>query len=82
MKLVYVEWVDHCSFTVAQWRTKEEYNVLEPPLCKTVGWILKEDKDMMIVVQTHQEHEELDDQFVGEMCILKGCIKFMKEIKV
>jgi hypothetical protein len=80
LKLVYVEWFDHCSFTVAQWRTKEEYDVLQPPLCKTVGWILKEDKDKMIVVQTWQESEEFDDQFVGEMCIIKGNIKVIREL--
>ena len=64
------------------WRTADEYEVLSPPLCQTVGWVLKEDDDMMIVVQTFQEHEDLDDQFCGEMCILKANIKILKELKL
>ena len=81
LKLVLVEWYDHCSFTTATWRSKEEYDSLNPPLCKTVGWVLKEDKQMMILVSTWQESEEFDDQFVGDMAILKGVIKSVKVLK-
>jgi hypothetical protein len=82
MKLVYVKWVDHCSFTIQQWRTEEEYEELIPPVCETVGWVLKEDDEMMIVIQTRQIHEDLDDQFCGEMCIIKDNIKTIKELKL
>lgn len=82
MKLVYVTWLDHCSFTNSMWRVKEEYDALSPPLCQTVGWVLKEDDDMMVVVQTFQEHDDFDDQFCGEMCILKTNIKTLKELKL
>lgn len=82
MKLIYIEWFDHWSFTTNTWRTKDEYNEVDIPLCQTVGWLLKEDSKSYTVVSTIQEHVEMEDQYLGDMTILKGTVKVMKELKL
>jgi len=84
MKLVYIEWLDHCSFTDNDWKDIDEFDDVKPQLIKTVGWILKEDDKMIIVVSTKHEKEfdGFDDKYTGDMCIIKGCIQKMKVLKV
>jgi hypothetical protein len=82
MKLVYVEWLDHCSFTESDWKDAEEFDDLEPPLVKTIGWIIREDEKVLIVVSSKYNSDEFNDKYSGEMCIIKGCIQKMKELKV
>lgn len=82
MKLVYVEWLDHVSFTESTWRDEDEYKDLNPATCKSVGWILREDDKMMVLVQNIHQSDEFEDKYCGEMGILKGCITLMKELKV
>lgn len=84
MKLVYIEWLDHCSFSDGGWSELEEFDDVKPQLIKTVGWVLKEDNKMVIVVSTKHE-KEIDgfgDRYSGDMCIIKGCIQKMKELKL
>jgi hypothetical protein len=81
MKLVHIKWVDHSSFTENTWRTKDEYEDREPVECDTVGWVIKEDKDMYVVVSTMHLSEEYEDKFCGDMCILKGSVKSVRELK-
>lgn len=81
LKLVYVEWLDHASFTESTWREADEYEDLNPATCKTIGWILRETEDMIILVQTIHYSDEFEDKYCGEMGILKGAITLMKEIE-
>ncbi len=86
-KLLYIRWLDHCSFEEAHWRKEEEYDELNPATCHTIGWVLKETDKHIIVIQTiHLDPEDDDfeetEKFNGDMCIIKGCIEEMKEVKL
>lgn len=49
MKLVLVEWVD--AHSGRGWQTMEELkNAAEPLYCRSVGWIVLENADCMVVV--------------------------------
>jgi len=82
MKLVYIEWFDHASFTENSWKKKEEFLELEDIICETVGWVLLEDKTKYVIVSTKYESEEFDDKYCSDMIILKGAVKTIKEIKL
>ena len=81
MKLVRIEWMDHFSFTENTWRTKDEYEDRESCAVTTVGWVLKETDNEYVIVSTWHKSEEFEDKFLGDMCILKGTVKSVKELK-
>lgn len=70
MKLVYIEWWDHCSGT-DRWETLEEIGKLEPALAQTTGYLVKETDKYIIVAATIFEGQ----LGLGAMCILKSCVK-------
>ena len=80
-KLNYISWMDHCSHTESHWRSVTEAAELGPITCHTVGYILHEDDDCVVLGQTIHSHDELDDKYAGDMCILKPLIKTRKELK-
>jgi hypothetical protein len=49
-KLVLVEWQDSRQPS-GGWRWADEYEEPEPVLCLTVGWLLRETDDALLVVQ-------------------------------
>lgn len=83
-KLMYIEWQDHSSFNESGWRVASDYDELKAQYVKSVGFVIMEDSDMIILGQSmnQAEHEQLEDQFTGDICILKNCIKKSKELKL
>lgn len=81
-KLVQVDWLDHCSHTITQWREVPEIKELKPVLCHTVGYVLHETDEFITVGQTLSISEDLEDTTTGDMLILKACIKHIKEINL
>jgi len=75
MRLVIVDWVD--STAGEGWKTLREMKGAENGLtCRSVGWILKESKECLVIVP-HIAGESLDDpqfQVRGDMSIPKRCI--------
>jgi hypothetical protein len=73
MKRVYIEWYD--SYTWDGWDKPEEAIKLCTPLmlCKTVGYILNEDKDHITICHTYNP-----SMVMGSLHIPKGCIKRLK----
>lgn len=84
-KLMFVEWLDHVSFTEAHWREEWEYDDMGPIKCQSVGWIIKEDEHCIVLVQTRNQPIDLEndsEKYSGDICILKSAILMQKELKL
>lgn len=69
MKIVYVEWLD--SMGEGGWitlRTAVERQD-EPMLCRTVGWLVMEGEQSLIVTHTYREDEQAGDDVMGCLAI-------------
>lgn len=64
-----VEWMDSCSLKGGTWNDTEHVEELSPHQVRSVGWLLKEDRDVIVLVPHAAQH-----QVSGELCILKGTI--------
>lgn len=73
-----IEWWDHSGFTENRWRSKETAGELVPCRILTVGVLLREDKDVVILASTVDFNNE---NYEGIMCILKPLIETRKRIK-
>lgn len=79
MKMVYVQWIDSgFSLLGNVWQSEEEImDVVENiPVAETVGFLLKETKEWMVLVQT-----EADNQYRGGYIIYKKNIIRKIELK-
>ena len=78
IKPVYIKWKDHCSFDSQHWRDYETTDYLvELVVASTMGWVLKETDDVVVVAQTIDPKNE---KFSGVMAILKSCIIERREL--
>ena len=78
MKLVYIEWFDHCSLTGGVWHEKSDVENMAPMLVKSVGWVVKETDKYVIIVSSMFS----DVHVGGDVLIIKSCIKSKKVIKL
>lgn len=74
-KLAYVEWVD-CFGCSSVWVDLDEIN-REPVICKSVGWILLDNDDVLVIVPhfTQENHSGARFQGCGDMTIPKSAIR-------
>lgn len=75
-KLVCITWHDHAAHDGGSWLDRKTVEDLTPVLIKTVGWVVKETKKYYILVSSWSELQHMQ----GDFCILKGTIKFVKEL--
>ena len=69
LKLIYLEWDDHCSPNHTDWR-RIEYINNNPIPCASVGWIVKEDEHAITISAA-----KCDGGYVSnEQTIIKKCI--------
>lgn len=82
MKIIYIEWYDHCGYTTTQWRFAREYEDLEPSLCHSIGFVIKETKDYYILAANASDmlNPGVQTGFSGDMLILKDTIKRKKDL--
>lgn len=77
-ELELVEWIDHSTYEVNEWRLIEEIaSDLTPQEIHTVGWVIGEDKNKIILVSSKHLRGVDDDnapRACGEICILKSAI--------
>lgn len=83
LKIIEIEWLDHASYLEAIWRTHEELLDLVPPRVKTLGYLIEEREDAYIIASTVGKLDDPMEErsFCGEMCILKGTVLKIKELK-
>lgn len=66
-----VEWLDHCSMFGRKWESLSDALELEPALVQSIGWVVKETREFIILIPSLCEETEI----YGELLILKACIK-------
>jgi hypothetical protein len=76
MKLLYLEVRDHAQS--GGWKTISRIN-LKPAIIKVIGWLVKEDKDVLILTQGIGEHD--DDYVLGFASVIKSTIVKRRELK-
>lgn len=75
-KLVYVEWLD--AYTqAAGWKNIKKLRKQKPVLVRSVGYLVKDDPDFIIVAGTYVEE---DGDCDGDVTIPRGMIKMVKDI--
>jgi len=77
MRKVYIKWED--IFSHDPWTPIQEAISMmsEPCICETIGYILFENKDAIVICNT----QNTESQVCGLIRIPKGCIKDRKAIK-
>ena len=70
-QLEYIKWLDHTAWDKAEWNDIEALEELEPVSVYSVGWVIKETEDYIIIVSTIQPDTDIVH---SEFCVLKGAI--------
>ena len=76
--MVLVEWVDSCSPSRV-WGTAESLRTYNPVTVKSVGFLVKDDKRGITIVQGLGA--ESDPDACLPMAIPRGCVKKIKRLK-
>jgi len=71
--LILVEWVDSLQ-PVTGWHMTDDLPVLEAAKCKTVGWLVADNNDAIMIAQNIADPESTQMQAGGLMRIPKCCI--------
>lgn len=74
--LTYVEWLDHCSLSGRTWYDLDEVLDVRPLHIKTVGWVVKETDEYVVLANQATEGEK----FSGDICIIKSCVVDRKDL--
>jgi hypothetical protein len=78
-QMVLVEWLDSRQPTRG-WQFLEDMKMPKSCRCLSVGWLLDEDADR-VVIAAHRNDQDQDDQVMGIMVIPSGSIKKMTPLK-
>lgn len=82
MQLEKIEWYDHWGRSDGGWLSLDEIPEPEPTVMKSVGWVIKENKDCILL--SPDIDEGIHDTYVKsnhEQCILKCAVKSRKKLK-
>ena len=71
---VVIVWIDHVSYTKSLWRSFDEMKELRPMEVKSVGYILSETPEYIILAS----HVTDSNTGMGELLIIKANITEMK----
>jgi hypothetical protein len=82
LDLVVIEWKDHWGRTDGGWKPLNEMDDPEPMVMKSVGWVVKETKEC-VLLSADMDPGSLDEnpKSHSEQCILKSCIVNRKKLK-
>ena len=77
-----IEWLDHCSVSGSGWKHGEVVYQLEPIVFRTLGIVIKETKDYLVIVSSWDVSETMNEKNIhGEVCIVKSCILRRKKLR-
>ena len=79
MKLVAVYWVDIVGNDDRSWMTADEVRETTPCPMVTVGYVVAEDANNIVVASTRST-DPSDDAFGNVNAIPKACVKELKEL--
>lgn len=74
MKLVLIEWLDAVTDD-AGWKKIADVQAQRPPVCRSVGWILKETKSHITIAATIH-----GDDCDGDVTIPRGMVRKITEL--
>jgi len=74
----WIEWYDHSSYSENAWRTHEEFEALGPIRVVSLGFVITENDQSLVIVPHYGEN----DKGGGEMCILKSDIVVRRLLEV
>lgn len=77
MKLLLIEWLDSASFD--SWTAIDTLRKLKPSACQTVGFLLSEDEDYIVLAGSYAANSH-NDSACGAMCIPVCCITLRREL--
>lgn len=82
LSIVYIEWLDSKGITT-EWEFLEEIPDLHPALCRSTGFVFKEDAEYITVIQNLAFNPEVEDetQISGRMTIPKCAITDLRTIR-
>lgn len=81
MRLVIVEWVDSCGCET-EWHGLTDAKVCRTVLCKSVGWLFKDETDVVVLVPNLAEVADGPNQGCGTMTIPKCCVRKITDIGI
>lgn len=82
-KAYWVKWVDSATHEGHQWRTKDELEKLEPPICEMVGFIYKVTPDYILFISCRNfGGDEKDQELWGELVVPHGAILEMRPLRL
>ena len=73
-----VVWDDHTRYDKTDWRDANDHDELKPDSVVTLGTLIKKDDDYIILAGNYSPTGHAT---MHEMCIIRSCIKSVKEIK-
>lgn len=79
LRLVIVDWIDAYGPTVP-WTGFSKLGQIKPHKVQTVGWVVSEDEDYIVLVPSWGDDPEGETEGYGETAIPKGCIKQMRDL--
>lgn len=74
MRLVLIEWLDAVTDD-AGWKKISDVARIRPPVCRSVGWILKETKSHITIAATIH-----GDDCDGDVTIPRGMVRKVTEL--
>ena len=75
LPIVEVEWRD--SVSRGRWSTREDYSKETPANCTSVGYLLKSDREKVIIVQSTEEKSYVLDSIT----IPRSCVQAIRKLK-
>jgi len=69
--LCYIEWTDHYQVGDGAWVDREKASSTKPEFCRSVGWVLKADKDA-VAIAAHIDRDSHTGDVGGQLTILKA----------
>ena len=72
---VEITWIDSKGVTSA-WEFKDELEPLEPCECRSVGYLIEDNKEYKTIAQSDSK-----EQVMGRLTIPAACIKKMRYLK-
>jgi len=75
-----IEWIDHCSDS-GKWINNNEEFLQTPMAFKTVGYVVEDKKDYVVLSQSG--HRDIEYRVTcAHMTIIKSCIKKSKRLEI
>ena len=71
--MVVITWKDHCSLRDCHFRCINDAMALEPPVIKSMGFVIKETDEYVVIVAGMDEAAE-NREIYGDHLIIKSCI--------